>query len=121
MDSDAPRTRKEAYLAYLAGETIDNEDTLKAPRDLTEAWLAFWAGLIDTAPSEILDREQAYIAYITNESDDMPVAPLTRVEGYLAYIADSENNEQPQDPRDREEYFLSLISPVGGEEEIIEA
>ena len=118
MDSDAPRTRKEAYLAFLAGETIDNEDTLKAPRDLTEAWLAFWAGLIDTAPSEILDREQ--IAYIKNESDDMPVAPLTRVEGYLAYIADSENNEKPQDPRDREEYFLSLISPVGGEEENVE-
>ena len=113
-------TTTEAYLAYKAGYLEESElkPVLYEPYLHFDAWLAYWAGLTETYPTdknenpECLTDEEALVAYLSGVTNTYPEEikdPYdVRIVGYLKYLV-SARWGRPDYPVNNEEFYLSTM------------
>lgn len=113
-------TTTEAYLAYKAGYLEESElkPVLYEPYLHFDAWLAYWAGLTNTYPTdkngnpEMLTDEEALVAYLSGATNTYPEEirdPYdVRIVGYLRHLA-SIRFDAPEYPITNEEFYLSNL------------
>ena len=113
-------TTTEAYLAYKAGVLSEGDlkPKLYDPYIHLDAWLAYWAGLVNTYPvdknndPEMLTDEEALIAYLSGVTNTYPEEfrdPAdVRVAAYLKYLV-SARWGRPEYPVTNEELYLSMM------------
>lgn len=116
-------TTTEAYLAYKAGflEESELKPVLYEPYLHFDAWLAYWAGLTNTYPTdkngnpEMLTDEEALVAHLSGVTNTYPEEikdPYdVRIEGYLKHLV-SIRWPEPDYPVNNEEFYLSTMEPT---------
>lgn len=122
MNAPDPKanTTTEAYLAYKAGYLEESElkPVLYEPYLHFDGWLAYWAGLVNTYPTdkngdpEMLTDEEALVAFLSEVTDTYPEEikdPYdVRIVGYLKYLV-SARWGRPEYPVNNEEFYLSTM------------
>ena len=112
---EKPITRKEAYLAKIAGQDVPVPEW---PLTREESYLAKIAGQKVSIPDKPITRVESYFAKIAGQTVTTPSFPITREEAYLAKMA-GEDVDYPDKPITREESYFDEIINGGGEVVIV--